>query len=172
MKFIPACFLHFTTSTFLLCSCSKWTHEHSMEVNMPIEKTWENFAHPNEWPILSDKIEYYHCEDDELKVGAIIQVKLKNIDSPFPILVTEVEPYRNFNTELKISSWNEKTFTTLEEITPEKTRINTKKVVQSFFLLFINKSYLSNEMESHYSMAKILLDQKAAESQEVNLQCF
>lgn len=65
-------------------------------------------------------------------------------------------------------SLNEQSFTTFEEIMPEKTRITSKSVVQSFLVPFM-KSRIVKEVERQQAKIKYLLDE-FAESQEIDSQ--
>lgn len=146
---------------FVFCSCStRWTYETSMEVNLPLKKTWEVANDPNLMFQLSDEIEGIDC-DEEIKAGTIINVKFKNIAKPFSLLITEAIPFKKCNSEMKLSLATVESFSDFEEITPYKTRVDLKVVVKSILVSFMNTSSLTEEYDLYFFKIKALLDELA-----------
>lgn len=146
MKFSPMRIFCLALSTLLFTSCcTKWTYEECMEIDLPLEKTWEVATDLNAVPTYLEEIDHCYCIG-EIETGATIYVKPKNIDFCFPMLLTEVEPYKTFNTESKLFLCKSEGFCSFEQITPEKTLVSSKTVINSPFVPFM-KTHLSKAME-------------------------
>lgn len=164
MKF-PKCFFLFAVLPFFLCSCvTRLTYENSMEVNLPIEKTWELCTNPNIGNLFSDKIEYY-CYDEEFKTGSVILGRHKDRNVYIPCLLTEVEPYKKFNCEIKEFLCTIQSFDSYEEVTPGITKIHTIMIFDSPLVPFV-KSKLVKEIERISSILKNYLDELGVELQQ------
>lgn len=169
MKTFPKQFFRLAVLPFLFCSCSsKFTCESCMEMDLPIEKTWELCTDLNSRINCPDNIDYFYW--DEFKTGAIVTAKLKGRGIYIPMLLTEVEPYTNFSFEMKGFLFKATSFMTLEEITPAKTRIYSKTILHSPFVPFM-RSKLLNLTEKHSLISEAYLEGAGIEFQECYFQC-
>lgn len=156
MNFLNKYFLLFTGLPLVFFSCSM-TYEHSMEVNMPLEQTWNTLTNPHNWPLWSEQTEFVYCAED-IRPGTIIHLKLRDSNLCIPILVTEVVPYEQFNFITDICLISEKNFNSFEEITPQKSRIITRIDLRSCFVPFF-KSSIRRSLDIQHAKIKLFLDE-------------
>jgi hypothetical protein len=171
MHFFRTFFFHLTIMPLIFSSCSafKFTYEDTEEVCIPVEKAWNFFTNLDNWPLWTYQTEYFYCEE-ELQTGSIITAKIKNINTPLYVRVTEVIPYKKLSTEIGILH-SEKNSNTFEEIAPGKTRICSKYVAKGLFVPLI-KSCLIKELNRQKPIIRALMDELESESQEVDCQAF
>lgn len=125
-----------------------------MEVNLPIEKTWDIIMDPNTILLfseegLSDEIEYLQS-DNELHTGSCMTVKYKQIKDPIVYNFTNVDPFKKCDITAKGFLFTLENSTSFEEVAPDKTRLYNKVTVKSFLIHFVDLSTLSNKIDLKY----------------------
>lgn len=126
-----------------------WSHEDSIEVNLPIQKAWTFYTNPTNWLKWEDQFDVVVFEGI-LKAGSQIKAKIKNRPLHIAILVTEVKPYEEFKSVVKHLLITQESGCSFQEISPERTRITLRFSVISFFLPFI-KNTSFKKVEKTYS---------------------
>jgi polyketide cyclase/dehydrase/lipid transport protein len=119
-----------------------WMHEDSMEVDLPLQKAWNFFTDPSNWPKWENQFETCVLEGT-LRAGAQIKAKIKNKPIRVVILVTEVRPYCECKYLLRLFSFQESLFA-FKSISPEKTRVTLKLYVFSLFTPFMKGTFITN----------------------------
>jgi hypothetical protein len=136
-----------------------------MEVNLPIEKTWNVIMDPNTIMLMSeegqpDEIEYLEC-DSELQTGSCVSVKYKQIKATIVVNFTNVDPFKKCDTTAKGSFITMEDSMSFEEMGAEKTRIYNKVIIKSFLINFIDLPDLSNKFDLQYSKLNTYLNELA-----------
>lgn len=119
---------------------------------------------------MPDTVESIYCTE-EIETGATVYVKMNDNNVLIPVSITEVEPYKKINSEIKLTSFHAQSFILFEEITPGKTKIITKNVVKSPLLPFMKKSRFMKEAESQNTKIKCFLDEVSA-SEKMDSRCL
>jgi len=126
----------------------KWKHEYHAEVDVPLQKAWDFYVQPSNWPKWIDEFESCQYEG-ELKTGELVKLKAKNKNIYVPVVVGELKPYKELSIFIKVPFFSQASFSAFEKISNEKTSITFKTTVNSIFTLFM-KSYLSQKVENQY----------------------
>ncbi len=135
----------------------KWRHEYSMEINIPIKKVWEFYTNPSNWPKWVDQFETCNTCGG-VKTGAIVSAKLINRKLPLPILITEINSSYELSLLVRVPLSIQENFTTMKEISPDRTRINMKMCISSWLIPFV-RIILRKRTERQYSkLLEVLSD--------------
>lgn len=120
-----------------------WSHENSMDVDLPLQKAWNFYTNPSNWLKWEDRFDAFVLEGT-LRAGSQIKAKIKNKSIHITILVTEIKPYHECKCLLKSPFFTQESLCTFEEISLGKTRITLKICVISLFVPFMKKFFLKN----------------------------
>lgn len=126
----------------------KWNNEDMMEVDMPLQKAWDFFTNPNNWPKWDDRLDICYFEG-KLTTGSKVEVKIKNKPAKMMILVTDVRPYRECKSLVKVPFFTQESLCIFQEISADRTRITLKVCVISFFAPFLKKLLLKTMQKSY-----------------------
>lgn len=120
--------------------------EYSIVVDAPLEKVWDFYIDPNNWPTWIDQLE--SCTfDGKLKAGSIVQAKTAGSNDSVPIMITDVKPYEECGIVIKAPFFTQRSTTTFEKVSPKKTRVTMQTSTKSLFSPFI-KSKVNKKIES------------------------
>jgi hypothetical protein len=118
----------------------EWCHEHSIEVDFPIQKVWDFYSRMSNWKV-QDPFDSYH-QEGPFQTGSVVKAKIKNRNAYVNLLLTEVKSPNEFKIFIKVPFSKQSSHCILQEISPEKTRITTRLVINSFFTPFLKSFYL------------------------------
>jgi hypothetical protein len=82
--------------------------------------------------------------DGDFQPGAQIKLKIKNKPNHIGILVTEVQPHREYRTLIHNLLAKEEKLISFEELSPKKTRVTFQICVLSFLVPFMKSKFLKN----------------------------
>ena len=120
-----------------------WLHEDSMDVDLPLQKAWDFYTNPSNWPKWEDRFDACVLEGT-LRAGSRIKAKIKNKPIHIEIWVTEVRPYYECKCLVKSLFFTQESLCAFREISPQKTRITLTIYIVSFFTPFMKKLFLRN----------------------------
>lgn len=120
-----------------------WSHEDSMDVDLPLQKAWNFYTDPSNWTKWEDRFDAFILEGS-LRTGSQIKAKIKNKPIHIEMLVTEVRSYHECKCLVKSLFFTQESLCTFQEISPQKTRITLTLCVVSFFTPFMKKIFLKN----------------------------
>src|SRR5690242_6760622 len=120
-----------------------WSHEDSMDVDLPLQKAWNFYTDPSNWSKWEDRFDAFVLEGT-LRTGSQIKAKIKNKPIHIEIWVTEVRPYQECKCLVKSLFFTQESLCTFQEVSPQKTRITLTICVISFFTPFMKKILLRN----------------------------
>jgi len=120
-----------------------WSHEDSMDVDLPLQKAWNFYTDPSNWPKWEDRFDACVLQG-ALRAGSQIKAKIKNKPIHIEIWVTEVRPYHECKCLVKSLFFTQESLCTFQEISPQKTRIILTICVVSFFTPFVKKIFHRN----------------------------
>lgn len=118
-----------------------WSHEDSMEVDLPLQQAWDFYTNPANWIKWEDHFDAFILEET-LRTGAQIKAKIKNKPLYIKILATEVRPYHECKYLAKLLFFTQESLCVFQQISPQKTRIISTTCVISFFVPFMKKNFL------------------------------
>lgn len=121
----------------------KWRYETSYEVEVPILPLWNFSTEPSNWPKWIDLFE--SCKFDE-KDSNIVQIKFKNRDIYFPVIITKMDPPKEVHLLLKNFFMTQENQTTIQEISPTHSKVITCVTFTSFLTPFL-KSYFRKHLD-------------------------
>jgi polyketide cyclase/dehydrase/lipid transport protein len=141
-----------------------WSHETSMDVDLPLQQVWNFYLDPSNWPKWEDRLESCVLKGD-LRVGAKIRAKVK--DKPVQLLffVTEIKPYHECKFLTKTPLATQESLCTFEELSPEKTRITLKICIISLLTPFM-RAIFRKHTEKTYSKCFNVLAEIAIQSRK------
>jgi hypothetical protein len=125
----------------------KWTHEYSLEVDLPLHMAWDFFTDPSNWPKWEDRFDTCFL-DGAFETGAKVTVKIKNTSVHMGILITEVKLHREYRVLIRTLFSRQESLSTFQEISPEKTRIILHSWVISLFTPFMKKFFIKTVEKS------------------------
>jgi hypothetical protein len=120
-----------------------WSHEDSIDVDLPLQKAWDLLINPSNWPKWEEKLDACVYEG-ELKAGSKIKAKIKNKPAEVVILFAEVRQYQEYKYIIKSLFFTQESLCMFHEISSSKTRVIFKTSVISFFTPFMKKYFLKN----------------------------
>lgn len=126
----------------------KWSHEHSIEVDAPLQTAWDFYVNPSNWPKWEDRFDSCALEG-QFKTGAKVKAKIKNMSAHLLILVTDVKPYHECRCLVKVPFSTQESLCTFQEISPGKTRMVLKIYVISLLAPFMKSTFLKNVEKSN-----------------------
>jgi hypothetical protein len=127
----------------------KWSHEYSIEVDLPLETVWGFYINPGNWPKWLDQIDSCVCEED-LKTGSIVMTKIKNRSLCLPIWITDVVPSQECKILIKAPFFVQQSSFAVSWISPMKTCLTLKTSVESILTPFF-KSFYRKRVETQNS---------------------
>ena len=130
----------------------RWSREHFIEVNIPIQKMWDIYINPSNWPKWVDQFDFCTFEG-ELKPGTIIKTKIKNRNVYIQIKMTKLKPYDECELLIKAPLFTQESSCFFQEISTERTLLIMKTSVISLLVPFL-KSFFHKRLE--YSNSKYL----------------
>ena len=120
-----------------------WTCEDTIEVDLSLQKAWDFYTNPTNWLKWEDRFDAV-VFDGVLRTGSQIKLKIKNKPIHIDVRITEVRPYHEYKSLVKVLFFTQKSACTFEELSSERTRIILKVSVISFFTPFMKKFFLKN----------------------------
>ena len=133
----------------------EWRHEFSTEVDLPLQQVWNFYANPSNWPRWIDQLE--SCEG-ELKIGSIIQGKIKNRSAYLPIKITDVEPFKTCTHLIKNLLFIQTSSISFQVTSSKKTTLTIKVSVVGLLVPFLKNSLTSRTEDSSVKSVEALLE--------------
>lgn len=125
-----------------------WSHEDSMEVDLPLQKAWNFYTDPINWPKWEDQFDAFSLQG-ALKAGSQIKAKIKNKPIHIEIWVTEVRLYDEYKFLVKSLFFTQENSCVFREVSSQKTRLILSTSVVSFFTPFMKNIFLRNIEKTH-----------------------
>lgn len=123
----------------------RWSHEHLMEVNIPVQKMWDIYINPSNWPKWVDQFDFCTFED-ELKTGTVVKTKIKNRNAYIQIQMIKIKPHEECKFLIKVPLFTQESSCIFQEISTERTLLIMKTSVISLFVPFM-KSFFHKRLE-------------------------
>ncbi len=127
----------------------KWNYEDMMEVDVPLQKAWDFYSNPSNWPKWDDR--FGSCLlDGEFKTGSKVEIQIKNKLTSVMVLLTEVVACQECKSLVKVPFFTQESLCIFQQISPDRTRITLKVCVISFFAPLLKK-LLFKTLQKSYS---------------------
>lgn len=135
----------------------KWHHEYSVEVDVSLNVVLNFLEDFNNWPRWVDQFDSFHVKKIEGNTTTYL-AKVKNKNAHLPILVTEIEPSKEYQMLCRVPFFTQTSTRHYQIISPEKTKITVNTIVTSFLTPFFKSFYLKKSETQYSKMLKALLD--------------
>jgi hypothetical protein len=136
----------------------KCHYESFWEIDLPLQSVWNFCLNPNNWS-KAEKLFDTLVFEEKITKGSVLKAKIKDKNIYVPILISDLQPYENCETYIKIPFFTQKVSFTFQEISSEKTGVKINIIVESLFVPFM-KAYFKKKMETTSNQwLKVILEE-------------
>lgn len=143
-----------------------WSHESTTVADVPLQAAWNFICDPSNWHKWIDSFASIAFEG-EVKTGSRIKMKIKDKKADVDFFITEVKPYCECKSLIKVIFFTQEASCSFQEVSPGRTQITMKTCVISLFAPFMKSFFLKKAEKADSKCIEALLEHVSKETKRL-----